>query len=203
MARKTFETYTLSELKSEAADVKLGWVAVILEYLGLPGSPVPGTVQTIVKSLFGMYSGARDYYGAHVSDKISVKLGTIVALEDHVSSDKVRKLLAAQAIMLSPDLVLVDPKLKYDEIRHNYGWAGALIQVQENFGAAAEDRPTYCVIHPDENFVPVAILDSLTVRNCCTRANPNFANEMRKNISHEERTKILNARTALLKKQNK
>ncbi|MDH5257971.1 MAG: hypothetical protein OEX07_08175, partial [Gammaproteobacteria bacterium] len=123
MSKKEFNKYTLTELRTEAADIKFGWINIIFDFLGAPNSPMPGSLNTFLQTMFGQYAINRDYLGAIVGDKVSSKLGGVIAVDNFVSSDKVEKLLAAQAIMISPDLMLVDPALGFDEIRHNYQWA--------------------------------------------------------------------------------
>jgi len=199
MSKKALETFSITALKTNAADVKLGWASLALEYLGLPGSPMPGTLNTVIKTLFDQYSTSRDYLGAYIGTKMSVQVGGSIAIEDYVSSDKVKKLLAAQTMMLAPDLQLVDPKLSYDVVRHNYAWAGTLIELQEHHGLSVDKRQTYCVVHPDEQFDPIALVSGLRVLASCTQANPNYANECRENTTYVERMQILKARQAMLK----
>jgi len=200
MGKATLSTFSLEELKMEAGETNLGWAKFLLEVVSrIPGNPVPGSVTTVMQMILDDLKVSRHYWEALLGTSLSVKIGETVAIDDYSNSDKVKKLLSARTIMLAPDLELVDPALTYDNVRHNFSWKGCLIELREA-GGSADSADVFCVVHPDDNFEPVAILGNLRVIRSCTQRNPNFANEVRRNgLSYEDRQRILKERERLLK----
>lgn len=198
MTRKALKTYSLTALKMEAGETNLSWAKVILEVASkLPGFPLPGTLTSTIQIVLDDLKASRHYWEVMLGTKLSVKIGETVAV-DHVSnSEKTKKLIAAQAVLISPELELADDALTYDAIRHNYQWKGRLMELQDSMMPST--RKSFCVVHPDEDFIPISILGNVHVVRSCTQANPNYANEVRRNqLSYQDRQALIRKRRELL-----
>jgi len=188
----------MTHLKMEAGETNLAWAKLILDVASqLPGFPVPGPITKTIQILLEDLKSTRHYW----ESKLSVKFGDKIAIDDYSSSDKTKKLIAAQAVLLAPELELCDESLGYDKIRHNYKWQGRLIEIQESIGPSTKD--CFCVVHPDPDFQPISLLGNVRVVRSCTEQNPNYANVvMRTPHSHQQRMEIINKRRALLEEMS-
>jgi len=192
MAKKALTTYSLVGLKMDAGEKNLGWMNIAIE-IGSRFNLLPGNLSTLAQAAITDLQVTRHWWEAKIGSMLSVKVAEKITIDDYSSSADVEKLMMAQAILCSDEIELVADDLGYDDIRHNYEWGGRLFEIGQAGNKA--DGIKYCVIHPDENFEPVAELGVAYISRSCTRANPNYANLPRETrFSHAERRRILDER---------
>ncbi|MDH5544301.1 MAG: hypothetical protein OEZ43_01845 [Gammaproteobacteria bacterium] len=201
MARAALKTFSLTDLKMEAGSKNLSMAKAILDVASrLPNFPIHGSITDVIQVLLDDLVVSRHYWEAKLGMKLSVKIGDTIAIDNYSNSAKSKKLVAAQAILLAPELELADDTLTYDAIRHNYAWKGRLIELRESMMPSTKD--SFCVIHPDEDFIPVSILGNVRVIRSCTQKDPNYSNEVnRTNMTHEQRQALIHQRRQALEKR--
>ena len=201
MSKQTLKTYSITALKSEAGNTNIGWVKIVLEVASkVPNFPIPGYMTTLIQHALDGIKSHRDYLEAKLETSLKVKVGAMTAIDKYSSSPKVRRLLAAQATLLSDELVLVDDALSYDNVRHNFSWEGRLMELRERDNKDITD--TFCVLHPNPEFLPIGAFSNVSVISSCTHRDRNFSNmQSYDKLSHKDRQAILAERKRILERK--
>jgi len=173
MGRIALTTYSMVSLKIDAGEKNLTWAKLAID-LSSKLNMIPGNFATVAQAIITDITLSRHWWEAKIGSMLSVKVADKVAIDDYSSSSKVNQLLIARIVLGSEDIELVEEKLGYDRIRHNYAWAGRLFEIGESTNKV--DGKNFCVVHPNENFTPNHQLGVAYVVRNCTQADPNYGN---------------------------